>query len=367
MILLSESRFAPGRERPINPSVYPLGATSGTRELLSTRTTSGYPRIRAQHPVESNRQLPRRRHLRHSFRFRVAAMQILIPQSRIAAHRYLRRFHQQHPHEPVPLLADRSEPLMSARTVLPRNQPQITGHLLAALKTRNISHRQHERHRSDRPHARLRHQQPRFFVLLRRFHHRLIQQSQSARSTSLLPSTGLLAAGWPTASAASSRSTFSPALLHSFRFFVTPWFIARCCNSFFTCARNPHQLVAMNQQLPQILLFTRRRPDPRKPSFQQQLQNQRGIAPVVLLLPHFAGANLRRISDPHIVSRRRGHLHKPLAVPGRLHPDQRRPRQSADKTSPLLPTHAPASFLRSLPSACPTNKSVANWGGNHIQ
>src|SRR5258708_28974753 len=35
------------------------------------------PGIRAQHPVESNRQLPCRRHLGHSFRFPVAAMQIL--------------------------------------------------------------------------------------------------------------------------------------------------------------------------------------------------------------------------------------------------------------------------------------------------
>src|SRR5882672_3552407 len=89
----------------------------------------------------------------------------------------------------------------------------------------------------------------------------------------------------------------------------------------------PHQLVAMNQQLPQILLFTRRRPDPRKTSFQQQLQNQRGISAIVLLLPHFTGTNPRRIADPHIVSRRRGHLHKPLAVPRGLHPDQRRPRK----------------------------------------
>ena len=35
----------------------------------------------------------------------------------------------------------------------------------------------------------------------------------------------------------SSRSTFSPALLHSLRFLLIPWFIARCCSSFFTCAR----------------------------------------------------------------------------------------------------------------------------------
>src|SRR5216684_3490679 len=59
---------------------------------------------------------------------------------------------------------------------------------------------------------------------------------------------------------------------------------------------NPHQLVAMNQQLPQI-----------------------------------RSANLRRIADPNIVSRRRGHFHKPLAVPGRLHSNQSWPRQSTVK------------------------------------
>src|SRR5882672_5710273 len=66
---------------------------------------------------------------------------------------------------------------MSARTVLPRNQPQITRHLLPTLKTGNISHGQHKGHRSDRPHSRLRHQQPRFFVLLRGFHHGLVEQA----------------------------------------------------------------------------------------------------------------------------------------------------------------------------------------------
>ena len=81
----------------------------------------------------------------------------------------------------------------------------------------------------------------------------------------------------------------------------------------------------MNQQLPQILLFSRRRPDPRKSPFQQQLQNQRGIAPIMLLLPRIACANPRRIPDPHIVTCRRGHLHKPLAVPSRFHADQRMP------------------------------------------
>src|SRR3984957_6290372 len=76
-------------------------------------------------------------------------MQILRTHLRIAAHRYLRRFHQQHAHESVSLFADRSQPLMSARTVLPRNQPQITSHLLASLKPLHIAHGQYKPHRSD--------------------------------------------------------------------------------------------------------------------------------------------------------------------------------------------------------------------------
>ena len=47
---------------------------------------------------------------------------------------------------------------MPARTVLSRNQPQVTRHLLPALKTIHVSHRQHKGHRGDRPHPRLGHQ-----------------------------------------------------------------------------------------------------------------------------------------------------------------------------------------------------------------
>ena len=55
------------------------------------------PTIAAQHPVESNCQLPGRGHLGYSLRLPVAAMQILRTHLGIAAHRYLRRLHQQTP------------------------------------------------------------------------------------------------------------------------------------------------------------------------------------------------------------------------------------------------------------------------------
>src|SRR5580704_9031542 len=51
----------------------------------------------------------------------------------------------------------------------------------------------------------------------------------------------------------------------------------------------------------------------------------------MLLLPRVTRANPRRVAYPNIVSCRRGHLHKPLAVPSRLHPHQSRRRQSTVK------------------------------------
>ena len=65
---------------------------------------------------------------------------------------------------------------------------------------------------------------------------------------------------------------------------------------------HPHQFVAVNQQLPQIFLLARGHPDPRKAPVEQQLQQQGRIAPVMLLLPHIAGPNLRRIAHPQLVS-----------------------------------------------------------------
>src|SRR5580704_11766610 len=90
----------------------------------------------------------------------------------------------------------------------------------------------------------------------------------------------------------------------------------------------PHQLIAVNQKLPQILLLARRYPDSRKPPFQQQFQHQHRVAPVVFLCAHVACTNLRCVSDPQVVPRGRSHLYKPLAVPSRLHSNQSRCRQS---------------------------------------
>ena len=94
---------------------------------------------------------------------------------------------------------------------------------------------------------------------------------------------------------------------------------------------NLHQLVPVNQQLPQIAHPRIRSPQPRKPSLQQQLQNVRRIALVGLLLAHIAGPNLRRIADPHLVPQLLQQLHKPLTVAAALQANQRRNRQRTVK------------------------------------
>src|SRR2546427_929858 len=89
---------------------------------------------------------------------------------------------------------------------------------------------------------------------------------------------------------------------------------------------------AINQKLPQVLTLSRRYPDARKPSLQQQLQDQRGISAIVLLLPHIGCANLRRVPNPELMVQRPDQIDKPLTVPGRLHPNQRRRWQSPVKS-----------------------------------
>ena len=80
---------------------------------------------------------------------------------------------------------------------------------------------------------------------------------------------------------------------------------------------HPYQLVAMQQQLPQIPLLRARHPDPRKSFLQQQLQQQLSISSVGLLFAYFQGSDLARISQPQLVpnlaSRRSNHSVLPQA------------------------------------------------------
>jgi hypothetical protein len=59
-----------------------------------------------------------------------------------------------------------------------------------------------------------------------------------------------------------------------------------------------HQMMTMDQQLPQITLFHARGPDARKAIFHHQLQNQLRIPPIVLLLAWILPPDLGCIAHP---------------------------------------------------------------------
>src|SRR3989441_2983122 len=137
------------RERPINS--YGLARADQGYPRAALDANDGWIRpLRAQHPVQSYRQLARRCHLSHRFRLLVAAMQILSTKLGIVTHCDLRRFHQQHAQHAVALLGDRPQLLPSARGVLARNQTQVAGHLLAAREAADIAQGQHVGQRRDR-------------------------------------------------------------------------------------------------------------------------------------------------------------------------------------------------------------------------
>ena len=88
-----------------------------------------------------------------------------------------------------------------------------------------------------------------------------------------------------------------------------------------------HQLVTMPEQLPQVAFGRRGNPDFRKAFRQQQIENQRGVAFIGLLLAHFAGANLGGVSDPKFVTEFRQQPLEPVNRPGRFDPHAHRPLQ----------------------------------------
>jgi hypothetical protein len=109
-----------------------------------------------------------------------------------------------------------------------------------------------------------------------------------------------------------------------------------------------HQLVPMQNQLPQVALLPIRRPQTRKPVFQHQLQDVRRIALVRLLLAHVTGPDLRRIPDQNRVPQILHQLDEPLTVTGRFHADQHRRRHLlVEKFGVSAGMHQPA--LAALP------------------
>ena len=88
----------------------------------------------APHPVQANGEFPRHRDLGDLPSPPQRQMEVLTAPFRQAAHRDLRRFHQQKAQSRTPLLGDVSEPSPLAAGIFPRHQSQIAGHRLAAMK-----------------------------------------------------------------------------------------------------------------------------------------------------------------------------------------------------------------------------------------
>src|SRR5260370_385832 len=101
----------------------------------------------------------------------------------------------------------------------------------------------------------------------------------------------------------------------------------------------------MQQQLPHVALGWRRYPDPRKPPFHQQLQQQQRIPPVGLLLSLATGADLRRVPDPQLMPQLREQPLEPLRLPTGLYPYTHRPLQRGIKRSHLLYLFVTQRFL----------------------
>ena len=80
---------------------------------------------------------------------------------RIAAHRHLRRFHQQEAQQRVALLADVAQSSSVSAGLFRRYQPHVAGNLLRAGKTFRRSNHQLERQCGQRTHSGMRAQLPR--------------------------------------------------------------------------------------------------------------------------------------------------------------------------------------------------------------
>src|SRR5258707_5081278 len=70
-----------------------------------------------------------------------------------------------------------------------------------------------------------------------------------------------------------------------------------------------------------------------------------------------------RDSDANTLCEIQGHTAPRFAPPSR----SKRALAVADKIARPLPSRVPASSHPSPRSPCPSNKSVANWGGNQLQ
>jgi hypothetical protein len=133
-------------EHPVAPCGPGLGARASNQFIGLACADQGHPRtaldgddgwirrIGAQHPVQPHGQLPGCGHPGHSLRLPVREVQILALELRFQPHRRLCGPDQQHPHQAVALLGDRTQSLLAARAVFAWNQSRIAGNVLTAGK-----------------------------------------------------------------------------------------------------------------------------------------------------------------------------------------------------------------------------------------
>ena len=234
--------------------------------------------------------------------------------------------------------------------LLARNQSQITRHLLASWKPAHVANGQHIGQRRVRAHSRLRHQQPGLRILFRRLLHRLVQLADLLVQHPQATPASLPAGMPPRVLTAARAATSVPPGSTAWASVCIPLFMERCCSSFFTRLRISTSLCRCSTSCRKSRCSRSGVHKLRKPSLHHQLQNMRRIPLVRLLLAHIAGPDLRRISDPDLVSQILHQLDEPLAVARRLHANQHRRRQLLDKTSWRRPKHAPTSAPRNSPS-----------------
>src|ERR1700677_4872124 len=143
MILFANIRPAPDARVPTQAN----GLARADHRMTRAALVVNRVRVRslgAQHPVEPYRQFARRRHLGYALWLTVAAMRILLFELFVVSNCRLCRLDQHGAQKHVPLLGNGSQPALLSRAAFRRNQPEIAGHLLAALEPRHVAYGHHK-------------------------------------------------------------------------------------------------------------------------------------------------------------------------------------------------------------------------------
>src|ERR1039457_3409525 len=246
-------------------------------------------------------------------------MKILAPPFWKAAHRHLRRFHQQETQQRVALLADMSQPSPIPARLLRRHQSQIARDLFATLKPLRSPNDQHKGERRQRTDPGMRPQSPRLGIFLRF----LLDGLRQLRNRRAQPVQQLQQITSPPAGPGCSRERLQlppprppPQPLLAAQSFVESHRLQLVHDP----GARLHHPVAVPQQLPQISVFPARHPDLRKAIFHHQLQNQLRILAIRLLLAYPLGTDHGGVPDPQLEVQLRQQPFKPARMPAGFHP-----------------------------------------------